>query len=95
MKDKIVVIGGEGHAKVIINTIKKLDSYEILGYTDIVNKGLLIGVKYLGNDEVLSDIIKEHKNCKAVIGIGQTEVSKKRNLYNVKRNRLRTTSNHF
>ncbi|OGU64880.1 MAG: hypothetical protein A2W30_02780 [Ignavibacteria bacterium RBG_16_36_9] len=75
MKDKIVIVGGGGHAKVIINTLKKLDNYEILGYTDIMNKGLLIGVNYLGNDEVLSDIIKEHKNCKAAIGIGGVTIS--------------------
>ena len=75
MKDKIVIVGGGGHAKVIINTLKKLENYEILGYTDIINKGLLLGVKYLGNDEVLSDIIKEHKNCKAAIGIGGVTIS--------------------
>ena len=30
MKDKIVIIGGGGHAKVIISIIKKLDIIEIL-----------------------------------------------------------------
>lgn len=79
MKDKIVVIGGGEHAKVIINVIKKLDEYEILGYTDIINKGLVLGKKYLGNDEVLNNIIKKHKNCKAVIGVGLIKVSNVRN----------------
>lgn len=78
MKDKIVVIGGGGHAKVIISTIKKLDQYEILGYTDLINKGLVLGTRFLGTDEVLTDILKEHKNCKAVIGIGSVEISDKR-----------------
>ena len=78
MKDKIVIIGGGGHGKVIISTIRKLDNYDILGYTDLINKGLLLGVKYLGTDEVLPDIIKEHKNCKAVIGIGSIKISDKR-----------------
>ena len=35
MKDKIVVIGGGGHAKVIINILKKVGEYDILGYTDL------------------------------------------------------------
>ena len=78
MKHKIIVIGGGGHARLIINTIKKLDNYEILGYTDFTNKGLLLGVKYLGDDKVLLDIVKEHKNCKAVIGIGNKEISNTR-----------------
>ena len=78
MKDKIVVVGGGGHAKVIINTVKKLNNYEILGYVDLIDRGLLLGIKYLGTDAVLLSIIKEHKNCKAVIAIGNTVISNKR-----------------
>lgn len=75
MKDRIVIIGGDGYSKVIINTIKGLNNYEILGYTDKTNKGLLFGISYLGTDEVLSDIFKANKNCKAVISIGNTDTS--------------------
>jgi sugar O-acyltransferase (sialic acid O-acetyltransferase NeuD family) len=78
VKDKIVVVGGGGQGKVIINTIKKLDNYEILGYTDLINKGLILGAKFLGNDEVLPNILNEHINCKAVIGIGYVQISNKR-----------------
>ena len=78
MKDKIIIIGGGDHAKVVISNIKKLDKYEIVGYTDLINKELVLGVEYLGNDEVLNDIIKKHKNCKAVIGVGCISVSNKR-----------------
>lgn len=78
MNNKIVIIGGGGHCKVIINTIKKLNCFEILGYTDNTDKGFLLGVKYLGKDSILSDIIKKNKNCSAVIGIGGVEISKKR-----------------
>ena len=84
MKDKIVVVGGGGHAKVITSTIKKLNNYEILGYVDLIDRGLILGLKYLGTDAVLKSIIKEHKNCKAVIGIGNTVISNKRyELYEV------------
>ena len=32
--DEIVVVGGGGHAKVVISILRKLESYRILGYTD-------------------------------------------------------------
>lgn len=70
MKDKIIVIGGGGHAKVIISILKKLNKYEIVGYTDFQNKGEILGISYLGNDDMLNSLYnKGIKN--AVIGLGQ------------------------
>jgi len=75
--DKIVVIGGGGHAKVIISILKKIDTYEIVGYTDVENKGEILGVKYRGNDSVLKYLYKNGiKN--AVLGLGFIESNKKR-----------------
>ena len=79
MKDKIVIVGGGEFAHLIIDVIKKLDQYEIIGYTDLVDKGLVLGTKYLGNDEVLKDILKKHKNCKAVVAVGLIKISFVRN----------------
>lgn len=70
MKEKIVVIGGGGHAKVIISILKKLNNYEIVGYTDLENKGEILGFSYLGNDDKLNSIFKDGVN-NAVIGLGQ------------------------
>jgi len=68
---KIVVIGGGGHAKVVISILKKLNNYEIIGYTDIENKGEILGVEYLGSDKILEELFL-NKNIKNVaIGIGQ------------------------
>lgn len=78
MKDKIIVIGGGGHAKAVISIVKKLDEFEILGYTDPINKGSLLGVKYLGTDDIANEIIKKLKTCKAVIGVGNISISDKR-----------------
>ncbi len=78
MKDKIVVIGGGGHAKVVINVLKKLNEYDILGYTDLIDKGTVLGLKYLGNDNVLNDIIYQYKNCNAALGVGTVKVSDER-----------------
>ena len=67
--DKIIVIGGGGHAKVVISILKKLNKYEIIGYTDNKNNGEILGVHYLGNDDILRGLLKKDVN-KAVIGIG-------------------------
>ena len=39
VKEKIVVIGGGDHARVVISILKKLGWYEIIGYTDLEHKG--------------------------------------------------------
>lgn len=80
MKQKIIIIGGGGHAKVLISIIKKLKQYNILGYTDINNNGPILGIKYLGNDEILKNIIKTNPDCNAIIGIGQIDLNNKREL---------------
>ena len=69
--DKIVVIGGSGHAKVVISILKKLNDYEIIGYTDSENKGKILGVRYLGKDEILEKLFLNKNVNNAVIGIGQ------------------------
>ncbi|MCF8296139.1 MAG: acetyltransferase [Melioribacteraceae bacterium] len=70
MNDQIVVIGGGGHAKVIISILKKLNQYDIVGYTDPENKGEILGISYLGNDDSLNSLFKDDV-YNAVIGLGQ------------------------
>lgn len=67
---RIVIVGGGGHAKVIAGILKKIDRFEILGYTDKEDHGLLLGLPYLGGDEVLPEVIKQQTDCAAVLGIG-------------------------
>jgi len=75
--DKIVVIGGGGHAKVVVSILKKINTYEIVGYTDVKNRGEILGVKYLGSDSILKNLYKSGvKN--AVLGLGFIESNKKR-----------------
>lgn len=68
--EKIVIIGGGGHAKVVASIIKKLKNFDLLGYTDRENRGTLLGAPYLGADEALASIIKQHGKCSAALGIG-------------------------
>lgn len=69
-KQKIVVIGGGGHAKVLIAVIKKLKTFSITGYTDKKDQGKLLGAKYLGTDDILKKLFKQGTRNVA-IGIGQ------------------------
>lgn len=74
---KIIIIGGGGHAKVLISIIKKLKEYEIIGYTDFTDYGDISGVKYLGNDELLSEFYRKGIT-NAALGIGQVKLTNKR-----------------
>ena len=67
--NKIIIVGGGGHAKVIISILKKL-KYSIYGYVDKFDKGNILGVGYIGNDNVLEDLVKIEKIKHAVLGIG-------------------------
>ena len=71
----IVVICGGGHAKVVINILKKLKEYEIIGYTDKSDKGDILNVPYLGNDDILEKLIREKKCKSAAIGLGSVTIS--------------------
>lgn len=64
----IIILGGGGHAKVIISIIKKIDEYNILGYVDLEDKGIILGIPYLGTD---SYILNLNNKPLLAFGIGQ------------------------
>lgn len=61
MKKKIVLIGGGGHAKVVIDAIKCSKKYAIFGIVDPKLRvgDTVLGVKVLGGDEVLCDMSRK------------------------------------
>ncbi len=79
MNEKIVIVGGGEYANGVISLLKRFYSYDILGYTDVKDKGEIFGIKHLGDDSVLWKIKEKYQNCKAVIGIGMLKISKVRN----------------
>ncbi|MCF7804223.1 MAG: acetyltransferase [Candidatus Marinimicrobia bacterium] len=83
MKD-IVIIGGGGHAKVILGMLKDENGWNVLGYTDFEHHTNSLPIKYLGTDEILSELIKEFPECNAVLGIGiisPKDNQKRKNIY--------------
>lgn len=69
MRD-IVIIGGGGHAKVIVSILKKLNTFNILGFTDTQNRGDLLGIPFLGDDTFLKRLSGSGKSINAVVGLG-------------------------
>jgi UDP-perosamine 4-acetyltransferase len=76
--DAIVVIGGGGHAKVVISILQKLKNCRILGYTDLKDNGPLLGVPYLGTDDQLPAPAAEPRTLNAALAIGQVGLGKTR-----------------
>ena len=73
MKKKIIVIGAGGHAKVLLNTLLEQD-LEILGIVDVNTSKfgeVVLGVKIIGNDEVIQKYSKD--DICLVNGIGSVE----------------------
>lgn len=56
---KIVLIGAGGHCKVIIDIIKSIGEYDIVGITDKNAKESLLNVPIIGDDSVLQKIYNE------------------------------------
>ena len=83
--ERIIIIGGGGHARVLINMVNLSAEFEIIGILDPhLDVGIKIsGVPVLGNDDLLEELYK--KGIKhACIAIGSTrDNSKRKMLYEI------------
>ncbi len=75
MRD-IVVIGGGGHARVVVSILHKLRQYEVLGYTDLRDCGTLLGAPYIGGDLEISKVTRASRKTHAVMAVGQIGLGK-------------------
>ena len=78
-KTKVIVIGGGGHARVLIDAMDTAGGYKILGYTDM-RSCTGIGIPYLGTDEA----ILKHSPRKVMLANGLGSVDrplKRRQVY--------------
>jgi UDP-perosamine 4-acetyltransferase len=74
MKDKIVLIGGGGHCKVVIDAIRKVGLYEITGILDLkMPRGeRVLGIEVLGGDALLQELYNSGTKL-AFITVGSTK----------------------
>jgi sugar O-acyltransferase (sialic acid O-acetyltransferase NeuD family) len=72
---KIVLVGGGGHARVLISVIRKTGSFDIVGYTDPEDRGEILGVLRIGGDEALASFLEHYRGCAAVVAVGNVQVS--------------------
>ena len=70
----VVVIGGGGHAKVLIAVLHKL-GWSIVGYTDRDDRGAILGAARLGWDDALVGVLAGHPGCAALVGVGKIDAS--------------------
>ncbi|MEW6528199.1 MAG: NeuD/PglB/VioB family sugar acetyltransferase [Spirochaetota bacterium] len=70
MKEKIILIGGGGHCKSVIDVIESIGSFDIFGIVDKREKigEKVLGYQFIGSDEDLPQIFCEIK--KAVLTVG-------------------------
>ncbi|MDD5773373.1 MAG: acetyltransferase [bacterium] len=76
---KIIILGGGGHAKVLIELIKASGQYNIAGIVDtnIAEGTIISGIPVLGRDELLPELYK--KNIKNIcIAVGSVKDNTKR-----------------
>ena len=67
---KLVIVGGGGHAKVVLSLLGKLSDFDVVGYVDPNDMGTVLGADYLGDDDVLPTLMKEQGVKAAALGIG-------------------------
>ena len=78
MKKNIVLIGGGGHSLVCYDVICQNQNLNLVGFVDNRSDVVLkeTGCKYLGNDDILDELIK--KNFFFLVSIGQIKSPNKR-----------------
>jgi sugar O-acyltransferase (sialic acid O-acetyltransferase NeuD family) len=77
MSGRLIVLGGGGHAKVLISLIRKL-GLEVIGYTDLADRGTILSAPFLGSDRALADLVGRYPDSGAAMGLGKIDVSSAR-----------------
>ena len=70
MKPSIVLVGGGGHCKAVIDVIESLDQYSIAGIVDQPEKlgQFCLGYPIIGGDAELPKLVKKHHHFLITVG---------------------------
>ena len=92
MKENIILIGGGGHCKSVIDVIESIEKYIIIGIIDQKERigEVILGYKIIGSDDNIDDLIRTCQNFHITVGhikSNQTRVK----LYNL----IKSKGGHF
>lgn len=82
--EKIILVGGGGHCKAIIDVLELENKYEIAGIVDPKITDKILGYSVLGNDNHLPELIKKHKNVLITLGQIKTSSTRSKLFYLIK-----------
>ena len=73
-KEKIVLIGGGGHCRSVIDVIETENRFDIAGIIDVKDKvgTKVLGYPVIGSDEDLPELAKKYSNFLITLGQGKT-----------------------
>ena len=75
MQEKLIIVGGGGHARVLVDIIARSGNYCMLGYTDFQPcEGMEL--PYLGNDDIIAGYAPD--DIRLVNGIGAIDIPMRR-----------------
>lgn len=79
-RPRIVVIGGGGHARVVLDIIFSLGNYDVVGVVALDSPSYVgqYKIPYLGNDEVLPTLMENRDVTLAALGVGAVGNNHKR-----------------
>lgn len=78
-KQKVIIVGSSGHAKVIIDIFEKEGKFQIIGLLDAFRKigENTLGYKVIGKEDDLPYLLSKNPKCKLFIAIGDNWVRSK------------------
>jgi sugar O-acyltransferase (sialic acid O-acetyltransferase NeuD family) len=79
MQEKIILIGGGGHCKSVIDVIEQENRYEILGIIDVKEKigAKVLGYAVIGCDDDIEELSKSTNNFFITFGQGKNNTFRK------------------
>lgn len=84
MQEKIILIGGGGHCKSVIDVIEQENKFEIVGIIDVKDKigSKVLNYTIIGCDDDIEKLSETYKNFIITFGQGKNNTFRK-NIYNV------------
>lgn len=77
--DNIVIFGSSGHAKVIVEIIKKMNSHNVVGYIDSFKAigEVTLGIPIIGSEDDLPTLMDKYDIKGGIVAIGDNYTRKK------------------